>query len=85
MAGACAAQVAAILAGRTGAPCACFGARGRVGRASAGRAAALAAAFALVPLLPREDPSTEQWLTIGLVAALAGLVALGRRRAGTGA
>jgi hypothetical protein len=47
-----------------------------VGRASAGRAAALAAAFALVPLLPREDLSTEQWLTIGLVAALAGLVAL---------
>jgi hypothetical protein len=27
-------------------------------------------------LLPREDLSTEQWLTIGLVAALAGLVAL---------
>ena len=47
-----------------------------LGRASAGRAAALAAAFALVPLLPREDLSTEQWLTIGLVAALAGLVAL---------
>ena len=47
-----------------------------LGRRSAGRAAALAAAFALVPLLPREEPSTEQWLTIGLVAALAGLVAL---------
>jgi hypothetical protein len=76
MAGACAAQVAAILAGRTGAPCACFGARGKVGRGSAGRAALLAAAFALVPLLPREDLTTEQWLTIGLVAALAGLVAL---------
>ena len=76
MAGACAAQVAAILAGRTGAPCACFGARGRLSRASAGRAAALAAAFALVPLLPREDLTTEQWLTIGLVVALAGLVAL---------
>ncbi len=77
MAGACAAQVAAILAGRAGAPCACLGARGRLSRASAGRAAALAAAFALVPLLPREDLSTEQWLTIGLVVAFAGLVALG--------
>ena len=28
-------------------------------------------------MLPREEPSTEEWLTIGLVAALAGLVALG--------
>src|SRR4051794_17816933 len=40
MAGACAAQLAAILSGRAGAPCACFGARGRLGTASAGRAAA---------------------------------------------
>src|SRR5690349_18398611 len=40
MAGACAAQVAAILAGRAGAPCGCLGARGRLSRASAGRAAA---------------------------------------------
>jgi hypothetical protein len=76
MAGACAAQVAAIAAGRTGAPCACFGARGRVGSASAGRAAALAAALALVPVLPREEPSTEGWLAIGLGFALLGLVAL---------
>ena len=77
MAGACAAQVGAILAGRGGAPCGCFGARGRVGSASAGRAAALAAAFALVPLLPRTEPTTDQWLAIGLAFALAGLVALG--------
>ena len=76
MAGACAAQVAAILAGRTGAPCGCFGARGTVGRGSAGRAALLAAAFALVPLLPRATPTTEQWLAIGLGVALTGLVAL---------
>jgi hypothetical protein len=77
MAGACAAQVGAILAGRAGAPCACFGAKGRVGSASAGRAAALAAAFAIVPLLPRTEPTTDQWLAIGLAFALAGLVALG--------
>lgn len=76
MAGACAVQAGAIVAGRSGAPCGCFGARGRVGRASAGRAAALAAALALVPLLPREEPSTEGWLAIGLVGALGGLAGL---------
>ncbi len=53
MAAACVVQVGAIAAGRTGAPCGCFGARGRVGKASAGRAALLAAAFAVLPLLPR--------------------------------
>jgi methylamine utilization protein MauE len=69
-------QVAAIAAGRTGAPCACFGSKGRVGNASAGRAAALAAALALTPLLPREDPTSEGWLAIGLGFALVGLAAL---------
>src|SRR5262249_33011390 len=77
MAGACAVQVGAILTGRAGAPCACFGARGRIGRAAAGRAALLAAAFALLPLLPRDDVTTDGWLAIGLALALAGLVALG--------
>jgi hypothetical protein len=76
MAWACAVQVAAIAAGRTGAPCGCFGVRGRVGKASAGRAAALAAAYALLPLLPRDDVTTEGWLAIGLGVALAGLAAL---------
>src|SRR3954470_19697270 len=76
MAGAAAAQVGAILAGRTGAPCGCFGARGTIGKWSAGRAAALAAAFALAPLLPRSEPTTEGWLAIGLMTALLGLVAL---------
>jgi len=76
LAGAAAAQVGAILNGRAGAPCGCFGAKGTIGRASAGRAAALAAALALAPVLPREDPSTETWLAIGLAAALLGLLAL---------
>jgi Methylamine utilisation protein MauE len=71
------AQIAALATGRGGAPCACFGARGQVSDASAGRAILLTAAFAVLPQLPRSEPSTEQWLTLGLIAALAGLVALG--------
>jgi hypothetical protein len=76
MAGATAMQVGAIAAGRTGAPCGCFGARGKVGRGSAGRAALLAAGLAILPLLPRDHVSNEGWLAIGLAAALAGLAAL---------
>lgn len=76
MAGACLAQVGAIAAGRSGAPCGCFGARGTVGHASAGRALLLAAGLALLPLLPRADVTTEGWLAIGLALALAGLAAL---------
>jgi hypothetical protein len=76
MAAATAVQVAAIAAGRTGAPCACFGSKGRVGNASAGRAAALAAALALGPLLPRDEPTNEGWLAIGLAFALISLAGL---------
>jgi hypothetical protein len=77
MAGACAVQVGAIAAGRGGAPCGCFGAKGRVGSASAGRAAALAAALALAPVLPRDEVSAEGWLALGLGVALLGLAGLG--------
>ena len=77
MAGACAVQVGAIAAGRAGAPCGCFGARGRVRTRSAGRAALLAAGLAVLPLLPRDHVTTEGWLAIGLGVALAGLVGLG--------
>lgn len=70
------AQIAALAAGRAGAPCACFGAKGRLSPQSAGRTAMLAAALALAPILPRSTPTTDQWLTIGLVAALIGLAAL---------
>ena len=73
----CGAQAVALASGRGGAPCACFGARGRISRASVARAALLAAAFAVLPLLPRSEPSIEGWLAIGLGAALLGLVALG--------
>jgi Methylamine utilisation protein MauE len=70
------AQAAALMRGRAGAPCGCFGARGRVSRASVGRTALLAAAFATLPALPRRDLTTEEWLTIGLVAALLGVFGL---------
>ena len=72
----CAAQAAALATGRGGAPCACFGARGRVSRTSVARTGLLAIAFAALPLLPRTEPSTEGWLAIGLAAALLGLAAL---------
>jgi hypothetical protein len=70
------AQAGALMRGRAGAPCGCFGARGRVGRASLGRTALLAVAFATLPVLPRRELTTEEWLTIGLVAALLGVAGL---------
>jgi hypothetical protein len=76
-AGFAAAQAVAMTSGRAGAPCACFGARGRIGRGSLARAAALAVAFSVLPLLERREPSTEGWLAIGLAAALLGVAALG--------
>jgi hypothetical protein len=72
----CATQAVALMTGRGGAPCACFGARGRVSRGSVARAAVLAAAFAVRPLLPRSEPSTDGWLAFGLGAALLGIAGL---------
>jgi hypothetical protein len=71
-----AAQALALMRGRAGAPCACFGARGRIGRASVGRAALLAVAAAVLPLLDRRALTTEEWLAVGLGAALLGVAAL---------
>ncbi len=67
--------VGAILRGRAGAPCACFGARSIVGWRAVGRNVALAACFAVVPFLPERSLSTDEWLGLGLVVAL--LVCLG--------
>src|SRR5215208_7522285 len=58
--------VSAILRGRAGAPCACFGARSTVSWAAVGRNVAQAAAFAALPLLPDDDLTTDQWLGLGL-------------------
>jgi len=69
----CVAQGVVLVQGRGGAPCACFGSRGRVGRASIGRAALLAVAAAVLPLLDRRPLTTEEWLGLGLALALAGV------------
>jgi Methylamine utilisation protein MauE len=71
-----AAQASALMHGRAGAPCGCFGPRGKVGRASLARASLLAVAFATLPLLPRRELTTEEWLSVGLGAALLGVAAL---------
>jgi hypothetical protein len=63
-------QVSPLLAGRAGAPCACFGARSRVGPVSIARNLTLAAAFAALPSLPGGSLSSEQWPVPGLVVGL---------------
>jgi hypothetical protein len=71
-----AALVAAIALGRAGSPCGCFGGRSRIGWAAVARSAALAAAFAAVPLLPHTHLSTDAWLATGLVVALVAVAGL---------
>lgn len=66
----------ALRAGRAGQPCGCLGARSRVTPLALGRTLILAAAFALLPLVPDTDPSTDAWLAIGLGIALAAIAAL---------
>jgi hypothetical protein len=60
----------AILRGRGGAPCACFGARSTIGWRGVARNLVLAAAFAALPLLPERSLSTDEWLGLGLAVAL---------------
>jgi hypothetical protein len=62
--------------GRAGQPCGCLGARSRVTPLALVRTLALAAAFALLPLVPDTDPSTDAWLASGLGLALAAIAAL---------
>src|SRR6476619_7070290 len=64
------ALIAAIQRGRAGAPCACFGARSTISWRAVGRNFALAAAFAVVPVLPTSTLTTDQWLGLGLGVAL---------------
>jgi hypothetical protein len=60
----------AILRGRAGAPCACFGSRSTVDWPAVARNLVLAAAFVALTFLPRGELSTEGWLGLGLVVAL---------------
>jgi hypothetical protein len=64
------ALMAALRSGRAGAPCACFGSRSKVGWNGVVRNLGLATGFAALPLLPHSDLSTEQWLGLGVAAAL---------------
>ncbi|HKH42836.1 MAG TPA: MauE/DoxX family redox-associated membrane protein [Solirubrobacterales bacterium] len=68
--------VAALLRGRAGAPCACFGPRSTVSRLGALRNLALAAAFAAVPSVDSISIGTQGWMWIGIGVALAACVAL---------
>jgi hypothetical protein len=68
----------ALLAGRGGRPCACFGADARLGWSSPARAAALAlvAGVCATGSLPSAPSGYERWLTLALSLTLAGLAAL---------
>lgn len=63
--------VGAIFRGRAGSPCACFGARSKVSWLAVLRNVALAAGFALVPVIDSIDLGTDGWLGLGIGAALA--------------
>jgi hypothetical protein len=64
------ALLVALRTGRAGAPCACFGSRSRVGWPAVIRSLVLSFAFAAVPAIPEGTPTTDEWLTLGLIAAL---------------
>jgi hypothetical protein len=72
-----AAQVGAILRGRAGEPCGCFGARSRIGWPGVLRNLTLAAGFVVVAVVDSTELSTDQWLGLGLIGALAACVGLG--------
>lgn len=60
----------AILRGRAGAPCACFGPRSTLSWLGVLRNLGLAAGFALIPLVDSISIGTEGWLGIGVGIAL---------------
>jgi Methylamine utilisation protein MauE len=62
--------VAALLRGRAGAPCACFGPHSTVSWLGVLRNVALAGGFALIPLIDSISIGTQGWLAIGLGVAL---------------
>jgi hypothetical protein len=62
--------IGALLRGRAGAPCACFGPRSTVSWLGVARNLALAAAFAVVPSVDSISIGTQGWLAIGVGVAL---------------
>ena len=68
--------VAALLRGRAGSPCACFGPRSTVSWLGVARNVALAVAFALLPSVGSISMGTQAWMWIGIGVALAGCAAL---------
>jgi hypothetical protein len=72
------ASAAALAAGRAGRPCACFGATTRLSRATPAESAAAALlSLALAEgWLPVAHGGYTRWLTVGLVASLAGVAVL---------
>jgi hypothetical protein len=76
-------QTAALARGGEGAPCGCFGAGGRLSRASTGRTALLAVGCAALPLLG-SAPDLPLVLTAAGAAAVV-VLAAGRRTAPRGA
>jgi hypothetical protein len=66
----------ALLRGKRGAPCGCFGAHSRVGPGAVLRDVVLAAAFVAVPFLPDGAPGTTGWLALALGVAFACIAAL---------
>src|ERR687891_543947 len=65
-----AAMLFVLRGGGAGSPCACFGARSTVGWPAVVRNLVLSFAFVALPLLPEGQPSTDEWLALGLAVAL---------------
>jgi hypothetical protein len=72
------ATTGALLAGRAGRPCACFGSASRLSRLSPIRAGALAAVAGAVALgwLAKAPSGYDRWLTVGLAISLAAVAGL---------
>lgn len=66
----------AIMRGKAGEPCGCFGVDSRVSTGAIARNVLLGAAFIAVPYLPEGSLATDTWLAIGLGVAMAAIIGL---------
>ncbi len=67
----------AIARGRAGEDCGCFGARSKIGWSGVARNLTLATGFGFVAMSDESALSTDQWLGLGLLAALGASAGLG--------